>query len=484
MKHIIATLAVAMAATAAVSAAKPSLRIYRDDETPDTVSRATYYVIGVTDPDATARIDGKDVHVYRTGSFGAEYTLRPGLNVIPVEVRRGRDAARTEARVYYREPVASAGAARAGEADREIAPLNIVTRPGAYLQYGNGGDRLGGSKMNFVDSGIPMTAVAETERLYKVRLGAGGFAYVQKSDVTPGGDGAGTYNTGSCSITNTGKTDRIVMSLPGRLPYYSRTEIDPNTIRVSIYGAMNNTNWLTQHNDPGIVKFVDLEQTAADVLTIVIRLNDTQNWGYSVDYSGNSLVIDVRHRPQSLALKDLTIGLDAGHGGEYPGARSPSGLLEKDINLDLVLKAADMLRAKGAKVVLTRDGDTGPSMTERKRIWREARVDLAVSVHNNASGNPLKPLGTSAYYKHISNRALADAIHRSMLGLGLANFGLTGNFNFSLNGPTDYPNALVEVLFMSSLPEAELLADPEYRTRLAAAIVKGIEDFLAAADKK
>ena len=66
-----------------------------------------------------------------------------------------------------------------------------------------------------------------------------------------------------------------------------------------------------------------------------------------------------------------------------------------------------------------------------------------------------------------------------MLKMKLADFGLTGNFNFSLNGPTEYPNALVEVLFMSSLPEEELLADPAYRTRLARGVVDGILDYLA-----
>ena len=88
-------------------------------------------------------------------------------------------------------------------------------------------------------------------------------------------------------------------------------------------------------------------------------------------------------------------------------------------------------------------------------------------------------MGTSAYYKHISNRALASDLHQSVLTLGVANFGLTGNFNFSLNGPTDYPNALVEVLFMSSLPEEELLSDPEYRTRIAEKVVDGIKNYLA-----
>ena len=71
-----------------------------------------------------------------------------------------------------------------------------------------------------------------------------------------------------------------------------------------------------------------------------------------------------------------------------------------------------------------------------------------------------------------------------MLSLGLVDFGLTGNFNFSLNGPTDYPNALVEGLFMSSLPEEEMLADPAYRLRMAEKIVEGIEAYIHTASER
>lgn len=285
-------------------------------------------------------------------------------------------------------------------------------------------------------------------------------------------------NTGSISISNNDSTDRIVVALPRRLAFYDRAEIDPSTILVTLYGATNNSNWMTQRSTPEMVDYVDLRRDSQDALTLVIRLKDRYSWGYSVDYQGNNLVIDVRHRPESLAIKDLVVGLDAGHGGENPGAISPSGLTEKEVNLDIILKATEILRGMGARVVLTRDGDTGPSMTERKRIWREGGVDIAISVHNNASGNPLVPMGTSAYYKHISSRDLARDLHESMLSLGLANFGLTGNFNFSLNMPTEYPNALVEVLFMSSLPEEELLADPDYRTRLAQKVVDGLLNYL------
>lgn len=475
------TIAVLGSATAARAQA-PQLRVYHDDEARDTVYTAKYYSIGVTTPGATATIDGKECHVYKTGSFGAEVELKPGLNEIAMTASKGGETARAVDRVVYvadrKAPVA-----KPAETVPLKWPRHLLTKEYAYLQYGKGGDRLGGSKMNFLPADVPLTAVGETENLYQVRLGQNDYAYVPKTAVTEGGPGAATVNTGSASVTNTGKADRIVVNLPQKLPFYSRSEIDPSTILVTLYGATNNTNWLTQRNTPEMIDFVDLRRDGADALTLVIRLKDEYQWGWSVDYEGNNLVVEVRHRPESLNIKDLTIGLDAGHGGKYPGAVSPSGLTEKEVNLDIVLKAADMLRKLGATVVLTRNDDQGPSMTERKKTWLEGGVDLAVSVHNNASGNPLMPMGTSCYYKHISNRALAKTLHQSMLDMKLADFGLTGNFNFSLNGPTEYPNALVEVLFMSSLPEEELLADPAYRTRLARGIVDGILDYLAAVRK-
>ena len=470
----------ALMSTLPLAAKGPQLKIYHDDEHTDTVTRATYYVIGVTTPDAKAWVNGEEAHVYKTGSFGGEVTLKPGLNKIPVKVTADGKSEKKTVEIYYNNAPRQATRQSLPATKALATPVNIKSLPGAYFQYGNGGDRLGGSKIGFVDAGIDMTAVGETPNLYKVQLSDNRYAYIPKEYAAEGGEGATTVNTGSWSLSNTGKSDRISVSLPVRLPYTSRTEIEPSVLKVSLYGATCNSNWITQRGNLDMIDFVDFEQEESDVLTITIRLKEQYQWGYTIAYAGESstLNIDVRHRPASLELKDLTIGLDAGHGGAYPGAYSPSGLKEKDVNLDIVLKAAQILRDKGANVVLTRDGDTGPSMTERKQTWREGNVDLAISVHNNASGNPLVPMGTSAYYKHLFNRQLASSLHQSMLSLGLANFGLTGNFNFSLNGPTDYPNALVEVLFMSSLPEEELLADPEYRGKLAAKIVEGLENYL------
>ena len=174
----------------------------------------------------------------------------------------------------------------------------------------------------------------------------------------------------------------------------------------------------------------------------------------------------------------MVIGLDAGHGGPYDGAVGNSGLKEKDVNLSLVKEFQALLEAKGATVVLSRDGDYNVDMVDRKAIFKEKNIDLMVSIHNNSGGSPLNLMGTSTYYKQIVNRDLAETMLNRLLELGLKDFGLVGNFNFTMNAPTEYPNVLLEVLFMSSLPEEEMLADEAFRKKVAKQALLGLEDYL------
>ncbi|MDE6277301.1 MAG: N-acetylmuramoyl-L-alanine amidase [Muribaculaceae bacterium] len=462
-----------------------SLKIYSG--APDTIRTASTTIVAVTEPGAEASIGGESVHVYRTGSFGAKVDLRPGLNQVDVRVSSGARKAGKVLNIFYDTIPAPKREAKPAAAEaRFIEPRYIETLPGAYLQYGNGQDRLGGSKMGFIDGGIVLKALGEKGSLYCVALGHNRLAYLPKeysrTAVAPG-DGE-SVNTGSWSVKDEGRTDRVSVSLPRRLAYHYATELEPSTITVDIFGATDNSNWITQRTlTLGAIEYVDFRQVDSDVYRVILRLKPGMQWGFHVGYEGTNLVIDVRHRPQSLALKNLTIGLDAGHGGQYPGAISPSGLVEKEVNLDIVNHVKAMLEAKGARVVMTRDGDTGPSMSERKRIWREGGVDLAVSVHNNSGGGALSSPGTAVLYKHLFCRPLAEAVTARLLETGLPLFGIVQNFNFSLNGLTEFPEVLVEGMFMSSLQEEEKLADPAFRRLVAQKIVAGIEDYLKAAGK-
>lgn len=483
MKKIVATL-LGLFTLASLQAEDLPLRIYSG--APDTIYSSKTTLVAVTSPGATASINGESVHVFRTGSFGKELQLTPGENSFAVSAEKGDLHASKEIKIYYStSSKANRGTEASTEPERIFPrPILVRTGDGAFLQYGAADDRLGGSKMGFIDSDIVLESTAETPDLYRVRLGEGRDAYLPKEHATQIFDVAfpEVVETGSWSVADTGDSDRVTISLPRRLAYQYATDIDPQTISVDIFGARDNSNWITQRTASlGIIDYVDFRQVASDIYRVIIRLKGNSQWGFHVGYgeNGSALTIDVRHQPKSLKLKNLTIGLDAGHGGEYPGAVSPSGLKEKDVNLDIVHHLQRMLESKGAKVVMTRQGDTGPSMAERKRIWRDAKVDLAISVHNNSGGSALSSPGTAVLYKHLFCRPLAQAVTKRMLETGLPLFGIVQNFNFSLNGPTEFPEVLVEGMFMSSLEEEEKLADPAFRELVARKILAAIEDYLA-----
>lgn len=464
------------------AAQTPALKIYSGAR-PDTVYHSNHTIIGVTEPGATATIANEPAHVYNTGSFGATVKLEKGWNSVPVTVQKGNSAISDTVNVFLADkPTAPGKTNNADESTSYFAtPKFVVTLPGAYLQYGNGDDRLGGSKMGFLADGIELLAVGQKGSLYCVRLGADREAYIPKSYVAPaaGTDFQSVVNTGSWRVANLGDKDAVSVSLPRRLPYQYITQLDPNQLIIDLFGATDNSNWITQSTlNLGVIDNVDFRQLNSDTYRIIISLKGKAQWGFAVNYNGNMLNIEVKHQPKSLDLRNLTIGLDAGHGGQYPGAISPSGLREKDMNLDIVKRIEKILKAKGAKVVMTRDGDTGPSMADRKKTWLQGNVDIAISVHNNAGGSPLSSPGTAVLYKHQCNRPLALALAKRMVQTGLPLFGVVGNFNFSLNGPTEYPNALIEGMFMSSLIEEEKLADSDFRQQVAEKIVAGLEDYL------
>ena len=230
MKKIILA-AVAAVMTLGAVAAKPQLRIYGDKGRPDTVARSTYYLIGITEPGARAWIDGKEAHVYKTGSFGAEITLKDGKNTIPVKVKTAKGTNTVKRTVVLTEPKPS----KPAEVRHDViydTPRYALTDSGAYLQYGNGADRLGGSKMGFLDEGVGLVLEGENGSLYKVRLAENRYAYVPKSYVHEGEFDPAVVNSGSATLSNAGSCDRLLVNLPRRVAYSSVTEIEPQVLKV------------------------------------------------------------------------------------------------------------------------------------------------------------------------------------------------------------------------------------------------------------
>lgn len=354
-----------------------------------------------------------------------------------------------------------------------------------YLEYGLGADRLGGAKMTFLDTGIVVKVIDSTVVNYKVQLSKNHFAYLSKSDFKR--DDAikiqSYYLTSSWLVNGDDTADYVTISLDEKLPYRSMQLIDPSKIVVDIFGATSNTNWITQRSSATEVKSVYPEQIEDDVFRITIDLKHNQHWGYSIYYRENKLVIKVKRQPRSLDMRDLKIAVDAGHGGSNVGAKGvKSEISEKNYTLLIAKELEKELTDEGATVFMTRKGDESYGMTDRINMLEKEKPDFLISIHLNSSVND-SVNGVSTYYRYVGFRPLSKYILESMLELPLNEFGNVGNFNFALNGPTDYPNCLVEVAFLSNENDEKLILDPEFRKDVAKKITEGIKKWLKKCEK-
>jgi N-acetylmuramoyl-L-alanine amidase len=112
---------------------------------------------------------------------------------------------------------------------------------------------------------------------------------------------------------------------------------------------------------------------------------------------------------QALALGVRRVVLDPGHGGENLGTASASGLLEKDVTLDLSTRVRQLLVKQGIDVVLTRTGDDTLSLKDRAAVASDRRGDIFVSIHlNSVEPSTLRVVET--YYLGPSERREHDEI--------------------------------------------------------------------------
>ena len=369
----------------------------------------------------------------------------------------------------------------------------IGRRP--YVNASLGGDRLGGAKLGSLQSGVRVIVVGKVGDQYRVQLGDEMEAWLPEefAQLLPVETPHPHSLAGTLTVSGSDREDVVTVSLNQRLPYLSQQSVNPQAIIVDIFGATSNTNWITQQLSGRGVKSVTWNQVAADQYRLTITLKYQQHWGYDISYDNSSAMRIAVRRPPVISSSDsalfgLKIALDAGHGGDNNGAIGSTGVKEKDITFSVIQHLDSLLKSKGATVFLTRASDVAVPMSSRTENIISSGAHILVSVHANSIGNNSDPeltKGTSAYYRYIGFQPLANIMYGKMLELGLDQFGLVGSFNFTLNAPTQLPNVLVETAFMSNPEDEMLLLDDYFRIRIAAQIVKGLQEFVALyADRK
>jgi N-acetylmuramoyl-L-alanine amidase len=237
--------------------------------------------------------------------------------------------------------------------------------------------------------------------------------------------------------------------------------------------------WKVQPKIPGFGE-VRVGQFAPGVVRLVVEAD--RNLTFARLESGKKRLV-LKVWPSR--IEDWLIVLDPGHGGSDPGAIGKSGLREEDVNLAVALKAAEILQEQGVKVVLTRTSDTYVELRARAEMANSYGAAVFVSIHCNASLK-LDVGGTATYtfardslaYQQEERLRLARLLQEELVAaLGLRDLGVFQE-NFAVLRYTQMPAALVEIAFISNPSEEQLLADPGFRERAAAAIARGIVRFL------
>ena len=222
---------------------------------------------------------------------------------------------------------------------------------------------------------------------------------------------------------------------------------------------------------------------------------------------------------RALGLKLDRVVIDPGHGGHDTGTIGPSGLMEKDLVLDVARRLGALIAQRlGSEVVYTRSDDTFIPLEERTHIANDKKADLFLSIHANSSHLP-RIAGSETFYLNFTtsedalevaarenatsqtsihdlqtlvqrialnekvqeSRELASILQRAMYA------NLPRNRSFKNRGikkapfvvliGAQMPSVLAEIAFLSNPKDESLLKKPEYRQKVAEALFRGVSQY-------
>jgi N-acetylmuramoyl-L-alanine amidase len=272
--------------------------------------------------------------------------------------------------------------------------------------------------------------------------------------------------------------DRLVVDLPNATfsdMFGTGQILDPDlngSLEVKDYPDVSGVRYSLYSTNPYTVRFV-------------IDLNHAKNYNVSVTGDESKLVTidlnaestdDTTTQPGNNGRK--LVVLDAGHGAKDSGAVGVTGKYEKNFNLAIVLKTAELLKKESnIDVVLTRSNDTFLELKDRAALANNLKADIFISVHANSSGSSAAS-GTETYYQREASKALANVMHKYLVqATGLSDRGIRYG-NFHVIRETKMPAVLLEVGYLSNKKDEALLFTDALQNKVAASIVSGIKEYL------
>ena len=186
----------------------------------------------------------------------------------------------------------------------------------------------------------------------------------------------------------------------------------------------------------------------------------------------------------------VTIVLDAGHGGNDPGAvvkgRDDETYNEKDFTLETVLRLERILRDRGYEVILTRDRDEYIKLSERSKLANDLNAELFLSIHYNLSDNK-EANGIEVLYgnenkipiKTVEQKHFAQALQMALIReTGARNRTIQDRSGLIVLKTTKTVAALAELGFISNEGELQKIMDSEYMDKLCIGLANGIDNYV------
>lgn len=336
---------------------------------------------------------------------------------------------------------------------------------------------------------------------------------------------------------------RLVFDLSGPVKYSLFTLLNPDRIVIDLQDTILSGSLPKQMDGNSPLKSIrSAARNAADLRVVLDARQSLRPKSFSLkpygEY-GHRLVLDLYHaekkrtvakttRPdvtnKPAKLRDIIIAIDAGHGGDDPGARGRLGTREKNVVLAIARKFEALVKKEpGMRPVMTRKGDYYISLRKRIAVARKQRADIFISIHADAFRNA-KAKGSSVYTLSVRGasseaaRWLAEGENNADLigGVSLddkddllasvlldlsqtasleASLDVAGNIlgglkrvgrvhkrrvqsaNFMVLKSPDMPSVLIETAFISNPDEERKLRTSSYQRSLATAMMNGVRHY-------
>ena len=334
---------------------------------------------------------------------------------------------------------------------------------------------------------------------------------------------------------------RAVLDLDAVVDYQVFTLADPPRVVIDLpHSDLDHALQLVDEH-AGVIDNIRHGRPDKDTLRIVLDLENTSTLkSFMLDPTGqygHRLVIDLFPEGSSVGSpvvkqmtdlpspnRDIVVAVDAGHGGEDPGATGKNRTREKDVVLAIARELKRTIDARpGMSAVLVRSGDYYIPLRDRFEIARKHRADLFISIHADAfkkrdvSGSSVFVLSRKGASSEFARRlaanensadqvggvtlndkddmlasvlldlsqsatmeashSVANSVLSSLRGVGKTHKNRVEHANFMVLKSPDVPSILVETAFISNPSEEARLKDPAWQRKLARVIGDGVQDY-------